>query len=69
MTEEAEDLLERLSEEGRRLAPVVYRLAHTAETRAASVMRLVESRPYRASGYVCFPFRKPISKCLEPDEP
>ncbi|MFL6195080.1 MAG: hypothetical protein ACJ75H_12970 [Thermoanaerobaculia bacterium] len=50
------------------MAPVVYRFAYTSKTRAASVMRLVESRPYRASGYVCAPFRKPISRCLDPDE-
>jgi hypothetical protein len=66
--EKDDELLERLTAEARGLAPVVYRFAHTTRTRAASVMRLVESRPYRAEGYVCAPFHKPISRCLEPDE-
>ncbi len=49
--------------------PALYRFARTRATRAATVMRLVESRPYRATGYACERFRKPISKCCDLDEP
>jgi hypothetical protein len=68
MADESEDLFARLSIEGRELAPVIYRHLHPRSTRA-TVLRLVESRPYRASGYVCGSFRKPISRCCGPDEP
>jgi hypothetical protein len=68
MADEPEDLFARLSSEGQELAPVIYRHLHPRSTRA-TVLRLVESRPYRATGYVCGSFRKPISKCCGPDEP
>jgi hypothetical protein len=57
-------LFERLSPEGRRLVPVTFRSLHTSMTAEATFLRLVESRPYRAKGYACSPFRKPISKCF-----
>ena len=68
MDEERKGLFERLSPEGREAAPVIYRFVQTSATRKATIMRLVESRPYRAGGYVCSRFRKPISKCLSPDD-
>jgi hypothetical protein len=64
--EHPEDLFPRLSPEGRELAPVIYRHLRPQPTRA-TVLRLAESRPYRASGYVCGGFRKPISRCCGPD--
>ena len=69
MDEDRDRLFSRLSPEGRRSAPVIYRFTHTTPVRVAAVMRLVESKPYRATGYVCSGFRKPISKCLGDDEP
>lgn len=68
MDDDRKNLFARLSPEGREVAPVIYRFLHPAATRAA-VLRLVESRPYRAVGYVCGSFRKPISKCCGQDEP
>jgi hypothetical protein len=67
MDDGRKDLFARLSPEGREVAPVAYRFLHPRETRA-TVLRLVESRPYRAAGYVCGSFRKPISRCLQPDD-
>jgi hypothetical protein len=68
MDDEPEDLFARLSAEGRQLVPVGYRFLHASPIEAATVMRLVASDPYRATGYVCSPFRKPISKCCGQDE-
>jgi len=62
-------LFGRLSAEGRQLAPVSYRHSQVSTLRIATHLRLVESRPYRATGYVCSPFRKPISKCLSQNDP
>jgi hypothetical protein len=67
MNDERDDLFARLSPEGQEAAPVSYRFLHRRATRA-TVLRLVESRPYRAAGYVCGSFRKPISKCCKPDD-
>jgi hypothetical protein len=67
MDDPEEDLFARLSPEGRELAPVIYRSLHPRALRSA-VLRLVESRPYRAAGYVCGGFRKPISRCCGPDD-
>jgi hypothetical protein len=61
-------LFARLSPEGREVAPVGYRHLTPRETRAA-FLRMAESAPYRAAGYVCGSFRKPISKCCAPDDP
>ena len=69
MDEERDGFFSRLSPEGQRSAPVIYRFSHTSPVRAATIMRLVESKPYRTTGYVCSGFRKPISKCLGDDEP
>ena len=68
MDDERKNLFARLSTAGRELVPVSYRFLQPRETRG-TVLRLVESRPYRAAGYVCASFRKPISRCLGPDEP
>jgi hypothetical protein len=62
-------LFERLSPEGRELVPVTFRSLHTSATAEATFLRLVESRPYRAKGYACSPFRKPISKCFGAPDP
>lgn len=61
------DLFARLSPDGQQIAPVGYRFLHPRSTRA-TVLRLVECRPHRAVGYVCGSFRKPISRCLGPDD-
>jgi hypothetical protein len=66
--EDRKDLFERLSPEARKLTPVGYRFLHASPTSVATLLRLAESRPYRASGYVCLRFRKPISKCCGPDD-
>jgi hypothetical protein len=63
-----DDLFARLSPDGRQLAPVSYRSLHSSPLHEATILRLVESRPYRATGYVCSVFRKPISKCCGPEE-
>jgi hypothetical protein len=69
MDDDSRTLFECLSEEGRRLAPVSYRFSRTSPVSGALFTRLAESRPYRAGGYVCWPFRKPISKCCgRPDD-
>jgi len=68
MEKDPEGLFSRLSPEGQELSPVIYRNLHPRITRA-TVLRMAESRPYRATGYVCGSFRKPISRCLGPDEP
>jgi hypothetical protein len=68
MDEDRSNLFERLSPEARKLTPVGYRSLHTSPNSAATLLRLVESRPYRASGYVCLRFRKPISKCCGQDD-
>jgi hypothetical protein len=62
------DLFARLSAAGRESAPVGYRYLHTSSLAAATILRLVESRPYRTTGYVCSSFRKPISKCCGPED-
>ena len=68
MDNERKDLFERLSPEARQLAPVGYRFLQASPTREATIMRLVESAHYRAGGYVCVSFRKPISKCCRQDD-
>lgn len=68
MDDDRKDLFARLSPEARQLAPVSYRFLHSSPTRVATIMRLVESTHYRAGGYVCASFRKPISKCCRPDD-
>ena len=65
--ERKSDLFERLSPEGKEVAPVGYRHLTPRATRAA-LLRMAESLPYRATGYVCGNFRKPISKCWGPDD-
>jgi len=53
-----------LSADGQRLAPVAYRFLHSQPAGEGGPARLATSRHYRARGYVCFAFHKPISKCL-----
>jgi len=48
--------------------PVTYRFLHASPLAEKTISRLVESRPYRTTGYVCWTFRKPISKCCGPDD-
>jgi hypothetical protein len=62
-----DDLFARLSSEGKAVAPVGYRHLTPRPNRAA-ILRMAESLPYRAAGYVCGSFRKPISKCCGPDD-
>ena len=66
--EDRKGLFERLSPEARKLTPVGYRSLHASPNSAATLLRLAESRHYRASGYVCLRFRKPISKCCGQDD-
>lgn len=61
-------LLARLSPAGREVAPIGYRFVHTSPFAAALHLRAVDSPPYRATGYLCAAFRKPISKCLPADD-
>lgn len=68
MDDNPDDLFDHLSPEGRRLVPVSYRYLRSSPIGEATITRLVESRPYRAEGYVCWMFRKPISKCCSQDE-
>ena len=68
MKDQPEDLFARLSPVGQELAPVIYRHLHPRSSTRTTVLRLVECRPYRAAGYVCGSFRKPISKCCGADE-
>ncbi|HEV7787307.1 MAG TPA: hypothetical protein VGQ28_18335 [Thermoanaerobaculia bacterium] len=68
MDDDPEDLFARLSPEARQLAPIGYRFLHPSPTRNATIMRLAESSHYRAGGYVCAGFRKPISKCCRQDD-
>ncbi|MEA2604801.1 MAG: hypothetical protein QOF89_5793 [Acidobacteriota bacterium] len=68
MDEDRKGLFERLSPEARKLTPVGYRFLHASPNRVATLLRLAESRPYRANGYVCLGFRKPISKCCGQDD-
>lgn len=64
-----ERLLDRLSPAARQAVPVSYHLAESAEAGEASAVRTAESRFYRASGFDCHPFHKPISRPLGPEAP
>jgi len=66
--DDRDDLFTRLTDQGRQAAPVSYRYLHASSLDHATILRLVESRPYRSSGYVCSSFRKPISKCCDPKD-
>lgn len=68
MDDDRKDFFSLLSPAGQQLAPVDYRFAQTSPTGEATILRLVESKPYRATGYVCSAFRKPISKCCGQDD-
>jgi len=68
MDGEPKGLFDQLSAAGQELVPVTHRFTRTSPTAAATILRLVESRPYRASGYACSAFSKPISKCLSEDD-
>jgi hypothetical protein len=60
--EGGERLFERLSAAGRELAPVGYRFLAAQPPESADQVRVAESRFYRASGYVCWRFHRPLSK-------
>ncbi|HZF08026.1 MAG TPA: hypothetical protein VFE33_04465 [Thermoanaerobaculia bacterium] len=68
MDDERKSLFDQLSTAGQDLVPVTHRFTQTSATAEATILRLVESRPYRASGYACSGFHKPISKCLSEDD-
>jgi hypothetical protein len=50
------------------LLPVTYRTIHSLSASSQPVARLAESRFYRAAGYLCVRFHRPISKFLRLDE-
>jgi len=54
---------ERLTSEGKRLVPINYRFVEPVAEESISLQRLAESHFYRAAGYCCWSFHKPISKC------
>ena len=54
-------LFERLSRDGKDLVPVSYRFTSRYDD-TGSVLRLAESDAYRAEGYCCWSFHKPISR-------
>jgi hypothetical protein len=60
--------LDGLPPESEDLLPVLYRTVTTAPNSTLRVVRLAESRSYRAAGYECFPFHRPISKLLRREE-
>jgi hypothetical protein len=64
---EKDSLFERLSEEGKEVVPVNYRLSVGVPAEEGPPRRLAESRFYRAEGLVCRPFHKPVSRCLVPE--
>jgi hypothetical protein len=68
MDDEPKRLFDQLSAVGQDLVPVTHRFTQMSPAAAATILRLVESRPYRASGYACAAFHKPISKCLGDDD-
>jgi hypothetical protein len=59
---------DRLSADGQRLVPVLYRFLHRSSAGSQAPTRLAESRHHRAAGYICYPFHKPISKCRLPED-
>ncbi|HVT19403.1 MAG TPA: hypothetical protein VHQ90_24900 [Thermoanaerobaculia bacterium] len=61
--EDGERLFDRLTAPGRELVPVAYRFLHLLPPDSAAPVRLAESRFHRATGYVCWRFHRPISKC------
>ena len=66
-----EDFFDLLSADGKRLAPVGYRFLDSSKGGVEIPTRLAASRSYRARGYACWSFHKPISKCRSspPDAP
>lgn len=60
-------LFETLTEASRDWVPVVYRSIEAIPVTELPELRLAQSRPYRAKGYLCGTFYKPISKCVAPD--
>lgn len=61
-----EDLL---TDEGRELVPVHYRLFERRPSGSGVPVRLASSDWYHAPSFACFPFYKPISRCRRHDEP
>ncbi|HSN87852.1 MAG TPA: hypothetical protein VL025_13930 [Thermoanaerobaculia bacterium] len=64
-----ERFLDRLTPEARAAAPVSYHLAQLGEAADAGSVRKAESGFYRATGFECRPFHKPISRVLPPEAP
>jgi hypothetical protein len=60
-------LFEILAEDSKERVPVAYRTIEPIPASSVPEMRLVESRSYRAKGYFCDVFYKPISKCVTPE--
>jgi len=63
MTKKGE-LFERLTPEAQELVPVSHRLMSSPPQKSLVERRMAESRWYRASGFECFAFHRPISKCF-----
>ncbi|HEX2224993.1 MAG TPA: hypothetical protein VHN15_12385 [Thermoanaerobaculia bacterium] len=64
--ERAPSLFESLAEVSRDQVPVVYRSMAATPLSGLPELRVAESRPYRAKGYLCGAFYRPVSKCLPP---
>ncbi|MBW8878003.1 MAG: hypothetical protein JF614_23825 [Acidobacteria bacterium] len=61
------NLFEILTEDAKDRVPVAYRAVEPIPIAGAPELRLVESRSYRARGYFCKAFYKPVSKCVAPE--
>lgn len=61
-------LFDRLTAAGRELVPVVYRFLQDQPPESVTPVRLAESEFYRATGYACWRFHRPLSKWRR-DEP
>ncbi len=68
MDEAKDSLFKKLSDEGQEAVPVNYRLSVGVPAEAGPPRRQAESRFYRAEGYQCRPFHKPVSRCFEEKE-
>jgi hypothetical protein len=64
-----EPLFASLSDEGRELVPVHLRLNPAPTPGDYYDARTVVSTHHRSRGYHCYPYHKPISRCLASDVP
>ncbi len=71
MTDDASDqqLFDQLTDDGRELVPLVYRLFERRPPGSSVPQRLASSAWYQAPTFACFEFSKPISRCRRHDEP